>query len=242
MMLRHLEWDGCFNARDLGGLRARDGEREIRRGALVRADALEELTAEGWKAVLAHGIRTIIDLRNDDEREDKSDVAARPSGMITTTTMPIDNIHDEEFWSAFRGGWQFGTPLFYAPHVKRFPEATAGVVRAIAEAEPGGVLFHCAGGRDRTGLVTMLVLSLLDIGEADIVGDYVESRDRLRALYKKREDPDASKQIDDFLAGRGQTLESCMTEAIRAVDMASWRESGKLDDETLKKLRHRLLT
>jgi protein-tyrosine phosphatase len=63
---RHLQWDGCTNVRDLGGLCSRDG-RAIRRGALVRADALDRLSAEGWAALEAHGVRTVIDLRNGDE-------------------------------------------------------------------------------------------------------------------------------------------------------------------------------
>jgi Tyrosine phosphatase family len=45
-----LEWDGCFNARDLGGLPARDGQR-TRQGAIIRSDQLCNLTSEGWAAV-----------------------------------------------------------------------------------------------------------------------------------------------------------------------------------------------
>lgn len=70
---RHLSWDGCFNARDLGGLPAGSGA--TRWGAVVRADALDGLTSAGWAALAAHGVRTIIDLRNDDER-------ARPGGVV----------------------------------------------------------------------------------------------------------------------------------------------------------------
>jgi hypothetical protein len=44
---RLLDWEGCFNVRDLGGLRTRDGQ-ETRRGRVVRADALDGLTAAGW--------------------------------------------------------------------------------------------------------------------------------------------------------------------------------------------------
>jgi hypothetical protein len=61
---RHLDWDGCHNVRDFGGLRAAHG-RETRSGAVVRGDSVDRLTATGWSALLEHGIRTIIDLRND---------------------------------------------------------------------------------------------------------------------------------------------------------------------------------
>ena len=72
---RHLEWPSCGNVRDLGGLRTADGGR-IRPGALVRADDLERLTTDGWAALEAHGVRTVIDLRNPDEV--RGDGAPRP--------------------------------------------------------------------------------------------------------------------------------------------------------------------
>lgn len=63
---RTLTWDGCLNVRDLGGLPTATGGR-TRHRAVVRADNLDRLTAEGWEALRAYGIRTVIDLRNADE-------------------------------------------------------------------------------------------------------------------------------------------------------------------------------
>ena len=63
---RDVDWEGCLNARDLGGLPAAGGRR-TRWGAVVRADAPDHLTAAGWAAVRAHGVRTVVDLRNEDE-------------------------------------------------------------------------------------------------------------------------------------------------------------------------------
>ena len=143
---RQLDWDGCFNVRDLGGLRTADG-RAVRRGALVRADALERLTAAGWRALEAHGVRTVVDLRNADEIG--ADAAPRPAGL-TTVRLALDRIEDREFWDRWSNGPVFGTPLYYRPHLDRFAHASAAVVAAIAHAAPGGVAYHCAGGRDRT--------------------------------------------------------------------------------------------
>ncbi len=105
---RRLDWDGCVTVRDLGGLRTADG-RETRWGAVVRSEAPDLLTAHGWSALHEHGIRTIIDLRNDDElRRD----AERPAGL-DIVRRPLDAAEDVEFWDRWASGGQYGTPLYY---------------------------------------------------------------------------------------------------------------------------------
>ena len=151
--------------RDLGGIRTTDG-RTIRPGALVRARSLDDLTEDGWAALHDRGVRTLIDLRNDDERS----AAPAPPG-ITAVHVPLDG-SDREFWDEWAADWRFGTPVYYAPHIARFPERSLAVLTAIAYARPGGVLYHCMGGRDRTGMITMLVLALVGVAPEDIAADY----------------------------------------------------------------------
>jgi protein-tyrosine phosphatase len=148
-----LDWDGCANVRDLGGLRTVDG-RETAWGAVVRGDTPDNLTPAGWDALMAHGVRTIVDLRNVDER---TAMPARPDG-IETVHVPLDGVEDTEFWSEWGTGPQFGTPLYYRPHLERFPERNARAIAAVAQAEPGGVLIHCVGGKDRAGQIAMLLI------------------------------------------------------------------------------------
>ena len=133
----------------------------------MRARSLDDLTDDGWAVLHELGVRTLIDLRNDDERA----AAPAPPG-ITAVHLPLDGSDDREFWDEWAADWRFGTPVYYAPHVARFPERSLGVLTAIAYARPGGVLFHCMGGRDRTGMVTMLVLSLVGVAPEDIAADY----------------------------------------------------------------------
>jgi protein-tyrosine phosphatase len=234
---RHLDWDGCFNARDLGGLRTKTG-REIRWGAAVRADALDQLSALGWAAVDAHGIGTIIDLRNADER--KPDAETRPA-RITTVHLPLDDIEDREFWTYWSSGWQFGTPLYYQPHLVRFPKRSAAVVAAIAHAGPGGVVFHCGIGRDRTGLVTMLLLSLLGVGAQDIAADYALSSDRLRPRFAHRGERDQGPAIDEFLASQGTSAGAVIEQTLRRFDREVWLREGGLRQTDLATLQARLL-
>jgi protein-tyrosine phosphatase len=152
--------------RDLGGLRTSDG-RTIRRGALVRARSLDHLGPDDWAALHALGVRTLIDLRNEGERG-----AAPSPPEIACVHLPLDGDFDREFWDEWAADWRFGTPVYYGPHLTRFPERSRAVIEAIAHARPGGVLFHCMGGRDRTGMIAMLVLALVGVAPEDIAADY----------------------------------------------------------------------
>jgi hypothetical protein len=161
--LQSLDWPGCVNARDLGWLPG------IRPGALFRSGRPDTLTAEGWATVARAGVRTIVDLRNDDELG--FDAATRPP-VITTVHTPVDGVEHSGFWEEWGTGPQFGTPLYYGPHIASFPELSAAALRAIARAEPGGVLVHCQGGRDRSGMIAMLALALCDVPAELIAADY----------------------------------------------------------------------
>jgi len=168
-MTRKLDWDGCVNVRDLGGLPTADGA-VTRHGAVIRADAVDRLTGDGWRALAAHGVRTVVDLRNDDEL--REDAAPRPPD-VETIRLPLDGLEDEEFWKRWLGTPEFGTPLYFGPHLQRMPERSVAVIKTIAHAPPGGVAYHCMRGHDRTGQITMLVLDLVGVPADVIADDYV---------------------------------------------------------------------
>jgi protein tyrosine/serine phosphatase len=235
---RHLDWDGCFNVRDLGGLPTVDG-RLTRRGAVVRADSLDDLTPAGWQALWEHGVRTVVDLRNDDERGDPG-VAQRPAGL-ETVHVPIDAIDESDFWEDWYNGPQFATPLYYAPHLERFPERSAAAVAAIADAPPGGVAFHCASGRDRSGQVTMLVLSLCGVAPAEIGADYGLSAQRLTARYAAAGEDDMGLTLAAFLAERGTDAGAVIAATLATVDVEQRLKGGGLRDEQVSALRRRLV-
>jgi hypothetical protein len=229
-----LDWPGVHNARDLGGLPAAGGT--TRAGALVRSDSLQALPAAGWDALLAHGVRTVVDLRNDEERG--TDAAPRPAA-VTTLHVPLDGWHDREFWDVWASGPQFGTPLYYGPHLERHPDRSAAAVAAIATAPPGGVAFHCQGGRDRSGQVAMLVLALLGVPAAEIAADYARSEYALTAAYAVRGVEDDGPRLAAFLADRGTTAERVIENLLAEVDVEAALRGGGLDDSAIAALRAR---
>jgi protein-tyrosine phosphatase len=234
---RHLEWEGCFNARDLGGLPVAGGG-ATRWGAVVRSDALDGLTAAGWAALVAHGVCTVLDLRNPDELG--PDAAPRPAGLITRH-LPLDATEDREFWDVWEHGPQFGTPLYYGPHLERFPERSAAVIAAIAEAPPGGVVFHCGGGRDRAGQIALLVLALAGVPPGAIAADYALSAERLPARYAAHGEPDQGPLLAAYLAERGTTAPELVAELVAGLDVRARLRAGGLTDAQLDAVRHRLV-
>ena len=172
-MERHLDWPACANVRDLGGLRT-NGGRHTRWGAAIRSDSLDRLTPEGWQALQAYGVRTVIDLRNEIERD------AEPYRCdVTVVPAAIEDDADTEFVARWR---PFSSPHYYRAALDRWPTRTAAAISAFVHARPGGVVIHCGLGRDRTGLVTILLLALAGVAAEVIADDYELSAARLPPL------------------------------------------------------------
>ena len=234
---RNLDWEGCFNVRDLGGLRTLAGLR-TRWRALVRADDLAYLTPGGWQALWAYGIRTIVDLRNDEEVA--TDLAPRPAGL-TMARVPLDDLDDREFWEHCWANELDGSPLYYRPFLERKPERCAAALAAVARAGPGGVAFHCGGGRDRTGLVSLLLEALAGGTPEDIVADYELSNVRLPALWSARGAEDQVAEIEAIIARANTTARDLIVDLLASLDADDYLRRAGIGEGELAALRARLL-
>ena len=185
---RDLVWDGCLNVRELGGLPTADGG-ETRYGAVVRADSVRQLSDGGWRALVAHGIRTVIDLRGDHERAEDPPAEA-PVEVVHVPFLEAGEAERQEI------GRELDAAVATAPDVptatrdvyliflQRFRLNVAAAVRAVANAPDGGIVIHCAGGKDRTGLLSAFLLHLAGVGDDEIAADYSLSEDRLRPRHE----------------------------------------------------------
>ena len=185
---RELAWEGCLNVRDLGGHPTTDGG-ETRYGAVVRADSIRLLTDRGWQAAVDYGIRTVVDLRGDHELRDDP-----------PAELPVDVVHvpfmeaDEHEWDGITAEVEAAaaaapddasaTRDVYLVFLEHFRANAAAGVRAVARAPGGGVVVHCAGGKDRTGLLTAFLLHLAGVATDDIAADYALSEARLRPRHE----------------------------------------------------------
>jgi protein tyrosine/serine phosphatase len=166
----HLDWPGCLNVRDLGGLPLTGGG-SVRERALVRSECPSFLTDDGVTAATAYGLARIIDLRRPAEIESyPSRLADHPAHLH----LPVQMADDPE-----EGPWVH----LYTGLLDRRPELFARAVAAVADAPEGPVLVHCAAGKDRTGLVVALALSLVGADLDALADDYEVTNQRLAPRY-----------------------------------------------------------
>lgn len=210
-----LPWDACYNIRELGGYPTRTGT-PTQRGALLRADDLCRLTDTGQAALLAYGVRTIIDLRslNETSRAQHPFAPGAPrAGTLTYVNLPL--LDDTDHAGMAELDSADSVIMLNRVMLDRWPTRIGAILRAIARAEPGGVLFHCYAGKDRTGLIAAFALTLADVAEAVVIEDYAASDRYLQPLYARMltyhaDNPQQQAQLQSILntppAGMAATL------------------------------------
>jgi protein-tyrosine phosphatase len=165
---RSIVFEGVFNVRDLGGLPTADG-RSVRAGRLIRADGVHRLAGEDLERARALELRTVVDLRTAGEIE--------RSSRFPGDRYPVDWHHLpilERMWSddelvATTGAVDFLRDR-YLDMLRSGAASIARIVELVADGTP--MLFHCAAGKDRTGVVAAILLSLAGVPHEEIVVDY----------------------------------------------------------------------
>jgi protein-tyrosine phosphatase len=221
---RILRWDGCTNVRDLGGLRTRNNQMTLWR-AFVRSDTPARLTAAGWSALYDYGIRTIVTLRTHGMTEDKLNFAS-PYSDIATVQCAIEDVTDNEFVQQWATSELWATPLYYQDALQRWPGRHAAVFSAIAQAQPGGVLFHCIRGNDRTGIIALLLLALVSVTLEDMIADYELSPDPER---------------EELLVRHHSSVQDAICDALTGLDIESYLRTAGVSASDMAVVRHRLL-
>jgi protein-tyrosine phosphatase len=168
---------GATNFRDLGGYVGAGGAR-TRWGRIFRADALV-LEEPDFEAFSLLGVRAIYDLRSDDEREvtpnrlPAGQHIVEPIPVMSSTTVPLPTIDD-----MLADGETFLARI-YVRLLEHAALIFGRILTSLADEDRLPAVFHCAAGKDRTGMVAALLLSVLGVSEADILDDY-----ELTSLYR----------------------------------------------------------
>jgi protein-tyrosine phosphatase len=206
---RWVRLDGTTNTRDLGGLPTTDGGRTVP-GRILRSDNLQTLTEDDVRRLVHEiGLREVIDLRTTAEillegrgpLRDVDEVTHRHFSLLPERGHHTDvfAVEEDELPEVPEGWLESLLPRSTPEHAQGEPpavraylgylhdraEAVVGAVRAIARAEQGASVVHCAAGKDRTGVVVALCLSVAGVPHEEIVADYAMTAEIIDALVAK---------------------------------------------------------
>ncbi len=176
---RHHPFEGCFNFREIGGYPTKDG-RKIRWGRYFRAGRQDRMTPADLERVAELGIRTQIDLRRPDELEDQG-------------RGPLENIGVSYEWHSVippggsaildKAAGQGISGERYLRYLDFDPTPWQNVLGILADAESHPLLVHCTAGKDRTGVTTAFLLTILGVERDLIEADFIlTNRDQPRHI------------------------------------------------------------
>jgi protein-tyrosine phosphatase len=239
---RRVDVDGCNNFRDLGGYPVAGG-RSLRWRVLYRADALHRLTPAGVARLRDDlGLCEIVDLRSSGE------LAHDGRGLLERE--PLHFHHLPLFDGDVGGAREMADAATLADRYFMMLEFAGGpIARVIATlaAASGPAVFHCAAGKDRTGVISAVLLSLLGVRDELIVADYAASRDALDAIVERLMESEGYRQMFETLPPDTLHAEPATMEALLARvrdkygSMRGYAEAIGLDASTLAGLEMRLV-
>jgi protein-tyrosine phosphatase len=197
---RLVPLEGSFNFRDLGGYPGLNG-RQTRWGRLYRADALHELTEEDVVQLRLLGLRTVIDLRTERELD--------RSGRGLLEPEPVAFHHLAVVQEGVRGTITADAESLAAPappgddlaerylwYLEVGRNSLVEAFNLLGGADHYPLVFHCAAGKDRTGVLAALVLEIVGVDREVIVSDYVITAERLGFIMDRwRADPEFAERM-----------------------------------------------
>jgi len=164
---RWIELGGCYNFRDLGGYVAAGG-RQVRWRRLFRSDGLHALTAGDVEHLHELGLAVVIDLRSSNEIERDGLGALFDTGRVVHRHHPfIERVEPRD-----PSSYPSDMVVLYQEIIDNTRPAIAAIFGALSQEETYPVVFHCAAGKDRTGITAGLVLSVLGVPDETIIQDY----------------------------------------------------------------------
>lgn len=238
---RLIALEGCLNFRDLGGYTGAGGRR-LRWGQLFRSDALHHLTpADVGRLRDEVRLGAIVDLRTSGELESE--------GRGPLEAEPIRFHHIPLFEDDLAGADPGGTLTLadrYTLMLEVAHRAIARVVATLATAEAPAV-FHCAAGKDRTGVISAVLLGLLGVPDEIIVADYALTQRNLERIVARLASTAGYKQAlealpPDTLHATPETMAELLVRLRRRHgSVQAYARSAGVPEPALRRLEERLL-
>lgn len=177
--MRHIPLEGTYNIRDLGGYTTQDGY-ETNWKTMLRADSLGEMTPEAQQELIDYGVRTIIDLRGDSELETEPNPFAN-SDQVRYLNIPLLPHTD----STNPNDMPNDLLTLYKHILDDVQDKLLKVMQALLADDVFPALVHCTAGKDRTGVVSALLLDLAGVPDNTIAEDYALTGQYLKPKLDK---------------------------------------------------------
>ncbi len=240
---RSIDLDGCVNFRDLGGYPTAEGAR-LRWRLLFRSDALHALSR-------ADVLRLRDDLALSDIVDLRSTFELNAEGRGPLGEEPIEFHHNPLFdgdpgAGDRRAAVEMSLGDRYVGMLEMAQAKITNVVRILANAS-GGVVYHCAAGKDRTGVISAVLLGVLGVPDELIVADYALSGERIdeiiaRVMSMKGYQDTLHEMPEDTLHAHPESMEKVLSQVARKWgSMADYLRDGGLDEADLARLRAKCL-
>lgn len=181
---RRHRLEGVYNLRDLGGLPTEDGSATCT-GRIFRSDSLQSLTPAG-AATLYNilGIRLLLDLRGEEE------VMSEGRGLLAERAVQYVNLpilqEDGTLISFLNGGRSVDLVPRYLSYLESPDDPLVRAIELLSEADTMPTVFFCAAGKDRTGVLSALVLRLVGVTREAVVDDYLLSAESTELILRER--------------------------------------------------------
>jgi protein-tyrosine phosphatase len=252
-----IDLDGAVNVRDLGGLPTTDGGSTVP-GRLLRSENLQELSPQDvGKLVDEIGVTTVVDLRSTIEVNKEGPAPLDAVAAVRHAHHPVlaewldgkDTVARALLTDAVEADrlrYPDDTMCgHYLGYLENRPDQVTGALRSIATSG-GASIVHCAAGKDRTGVICAMALTVAGVDRETIVADYMATNERLDAIIERLSRSrmyadDVTRRPVSAHAPRAETMRAFLAQLDERYGGAdAWLTANGFTDDEVSQLRGKL--